>query len=175
MYVATLEVECILSHHVDFPETMRSFSVSSMMLCTLQTWSHVNFITSVESICYNIKVQVGEVIGDYLDNPGGNDKVKLKTQVVLTLRSRHCWKDALLTSTDNAQRGYSKGFGLSLSLSIYLCPCCLQQMTLIIFFFFPLGNLWISDVNFLDSPYLLRVWVQLLRPYALLCSTGTPF
>ena len=63
MYIATLEVECILSHHVDFPETMRSFSVSSMMLCTLHMWSHVNLITSVESIRYNIKVQVGEVIG----------------------------------------------------------------------------------------------------------------
>ena len=80
----------------------------------------------------------------------------------------------MLTSTDNAQRGHSKGFGLSLSLSIYLCPCCLQQMTLIILFF-SLGSLWISDVNFLDSPHLLRVWVQLLGPYALLCSTGTLF
>ena len=43
-------------------------------------------------------------------------------QVVLTLRSRHCWKDALLTSIDNTQRDHSKGFTLSLSLSIYLCP-----------------------------------------------------
>lgn len=66
LYIATLEVACILSHHADFPETLKSFSVSSMMLCTLHMWSHVNFITSVGSIRYNVKVQVGEVTGDYL-------------------------------------------------------------------------------------------------------------
>ena len=53
---------------------------------------------------------------------------------------------------------------------------CLWQMTLIIFFFFPpLGSLRISEVNFLDSPHLLRVLVKLLEPYALLCSIGMVF
>lgn len=38
---------------------------------------------------------------------------------------------------------------------------------------FSLGSLRISDVNFLDSPSLLRVSLQLSNPSCLLCSIGT--
>ena len=96
-------------------------------------------------------------------------------QVVLTLRSRHCWKDALLTSIYNTQRDHSKGFTLSLSLSICLCPLLTADDLNYLFFFPPLGSLRISEVNFLDSPHLLRVLVKLLEPYALLCSIGMVF
>lgn len=37
-YWATLDVLCILSHHVYFPKITRSFSVSSMVFCT---WDHI--------------------------------------------------------------------------------------------------------------------------------------